>query len=391
MATYKVFDPHDIVSTPKTKSYPLWTDNPLDPDTVGEAALITFFTASADTGSFDFNYFWNVYAESEANNLNAAPQFSLAIGYTSSVNLFTTDDTLRDTRPAYAVYKQFANILTNEGSDALLTTSDGHTIGLAYFISIARDRMKDGVDPNTWQLVLSGSRLDPSFPGQISLVAKAATSVNQTVFDIVVGSVASGSEGNDYSGSAYPFGIFHADKGIFVLDAMRLHVSPSFAWPNSFTGKQQSPLACFSQSRADETDSLTMGYRPFSGSYSFFSAIRSGSFFRAKSTEIVQATHYFVRVKNFEYNSSENPTWRTGSNNEIREEFYNEPKTFITTIGLYDGDDVNVPGKLVAVAKLSKPLLKTPDSEALVRIRLDFVWFVTMIPLAHSIIQTILS
>jgi hypothetical protein len=45
----------------------------------------------------------------------------------------------------------------------------------------------------------------------------------------------------------------------------------------------------------------------------------------------------------------------------------NNPQSYITTVGLYN--DTN---DLVAVAKLSKPLLKDFTKEALIRIKLDY-------------------
>ena len=43
------------------------------------------------------------------------------------------------------------------------------------------------------------------------------------------------------------------------------------------------------------------------------------------------------------------------------------PQTYITTVGMYNDNN-----ELLAVAKLSKPLLKDFTKEALVRIKLDF-------------------
>jgi hypothetical protein len=47
--------------------------------------------------------------------------------------------------------------------------------------------------------------------------------------------------------------------------------------------------------------------------------------------------------------------------------FVNDPKVYITTVGLY-----NDQRELLAVAKLSKPLLKSFSKEALIRVKLDF-------------------
>ena len=44
-----------------------------------------------------------------------------------------------------------------------------------------------------------------------------------------------------------------------------------------------------------------------------------------------------------------------------------DPKTFITTVGLYNDDN-----ELVATAKLSKPLMKDFSREATERVKLDY-------------------
>jgi hypothetical protein len=98
-----------------------------------------------------------------------------------------------------------------------------------------------------------------------------------------------------------------------------------------------------------------------------------------RKSEYVPSRHYFVRIKNRDFNYSNNPTYvydgkeitSTGikpSAGTIRnEDFYTDPRTYITTVGLYN--DTN---ELVAVAKLSRPAVKSFDSELLVKIRLDF-------------------
>ena len=44
-----------------------------------------------------------------------------------------------------------------------------------------------------------------------------------------------------------------------------------------------------------------------------------------------------------------------------------DPKTYITTVGLY-----NNANELLAIAKLSKPILKSKAREALIKVKLDF-------------------
>jgi hypothetical protein len=89
---------------------------------------------------------------------------------------------------------------------------------------------------------------------------------------------------------------------------------------------------------------------------------------QARSSEQVKSSFYFVRVKNGEYNYSNNPSYVTGSLGELRySTFVNDPQAYITTIGLYNNNR-----ELLAVAKLSQPLLKNKTKEVLVKVKLDF-------------------
>jgi hypothetical protein len=47
--------------------------------------------------------------------------------------------------------------------------------------------------------------------------------------------------------------------------------------------------------------------------------------------------------------------------------FVGDPKSYITTVGLYNNDN-----ELLAIAKLSKPLLKSFSNEILIKVKLDF-------------------
>ena len=90
--------------------------------------------------------------------------------------------------------------------------------------------------------------------------------------------------------------------------------------------------------------------------------------FTLNSEETVTSDYVFVRARNSEFNYSENPSFISGSTGEvIYTQFIDNPQTFITTVGMYN--DAN---ELVAVAKLSRPLLKDFTKESLVRVKLDF-------------------
>jgi hypothetical protein len=91
--------------------------------------------------------------------------------------------------------------------------------------------------------------------------------------------------------------------------------------------------------------------------------------FRARSVEEIVSSHFFIRVRNQDYNYSNNPTFSQESGEFTNPDFIDDPKVFITTVGLYDDDN-----NLVSVAKLSKPVQKDFSNEALIKVKLDFVW-----------------
>jgi hypothetical protein len=99
-----------------------------------------------------------------------------------------------------------------------------------------------------------------------------------------------------------------------------------------------------------------------------YQAISGAISFTINSQETITSDYVFVRPRSAEYNYSENPSYISGSTGEILYPYFiTNPQTYITTIGLYN--DTN---ELLAVAKLSRPLLKNFTKECLIRLKLDF-------------------
>ena len=97
-------------------------------------------------------------------------------------------------------------------------------------------------------------------------------------------------------------------------------------------------------------------------------SIIQGASFKLNSQETISSDYIFVRARNSEFNYSENPSFISGSTGEvIFEQFINHPQVYATTVGMYNDSN-----ELLAVAKLSRPLLKDFTKESLVRVKLDF-------------------
>ena len=67
-------------------------------------------------------------------------------------------------------------------------------------------------------------------------------------------------------------------------------------------------------------------------------------------------------------NYSSNPSYiDEKSQIRVKNTTLDTPVTYITSIGLYSADN-----ELMAVAKLSEPIKKTPENELTFRVRLDY-------------------
>jgi hypothetical protein len=85
------------------------------------------------------------------------------------------------------------------------------------------------------------------------------------------------------------------------------------------------------------------------------------------NTVELNSTIYFCRANNNEFNYSANPTYLSSSQIRVKNTTSDNPVSYITTVGLYSSDN-----ELLAVAKLSEPLKKDPNTELTIRVRLDY-------------------
>jgi hypothetical protein len=325
--------------------------------------LTQFFTSSDQTTSTDGQFYWNVYDKIITDETSEV-QFAIAYGHkdgSGSVSLSTNPDALLPTKSTYAQYR--AMLLDNpslpfqfENSAGILTNANG-----IYVINIGRARYREEMDAGNWQLQLSGSNglfrfIDDSGKKFGDTFGKAGR-----VFKVVSGSLELGSQGeaieNSTTGSnGEGYGLFYPDRGIIVFNASAI---------GSTIGN-----VTFSHPSGSGTANLSGSLLTTSNAYNqsrLLAAIRNGGDFDARRTENVSTQHFFVRATNREFNYSNNPTYVDVNGNFTEPTFETDPRTFITTIGLYNDSN-----ELVAVAKTSQPVAKSFDKEVLVKVKLSF-------------------
>ena len=87
-----------------------------------------------------------------------------------------------------------------------------------------------------------------------------------------------------------------------------------------------------------------------------------------RDEEVTISNQYFCRIRAGEMNFSNNPTFTSGSLNEVRHTtMKGNPATYISQVQLY-----NPRGDIVAVGNLSTPLKKNFSSEATIKVKLTY-------------------
>ena len=350
MSIYKTFfvppvgssESSDILADIKdTISSGMWAE--------GSGTLTAYYTSSTQSSS-NGQYYLDVYAANPSTDSSAQPQFSIAYAHfngSGSAGAVGVDGK----RASAAVYRQLANTLLGPTETQFVFGGSGaHTTpDYVYAISIARQQLREKMDPGNWELEITGSGATT-----IKLIDDSGATTNPSVntggrvFNIYSGSIATGTAVTgtavaDQPGGAY--GLFYPDVGLIILNGPVLNASASLS-----TGV------------ASNTEGGNVG--------KFWNAI-SGSLpnkFQARREEVITSQHYFCRVPNRQFNFSANPTYTSGSDGTMAiSSMINNPKSYITQVGLYN--DAN---ELLAVAKLSKPLLKSFSREAIIKVKLDF-------------------
>jgi len=388
---YQQFSADDIVEgNPTEVTTGLWS---------GDSGSLAAFELWSDELAATNNankYYLNVYNKNPQTDSTAEVQFAAAYGHVSGSGAPTLNQQDTSLRAPLAVYLQYKNLLLTP--DDTLFTFQNHQAEHIYVLNIQRTRLKGKLDPGNFQITLAGNSgsftfIDDSLQ---TLGSRRSFSKSGRVFNLVSGSL-TGVSGSTISavtasvGAGVGFGLVYPDMGVIVLNPDAIVPTVGFL-PRSGSVGAYTDLTSGSAGEWNSTlqalytliwgDAAYNPWAPYTASlagdggtyydqYNHLGLVRSlklGGDFQARSAETVSSTHYFVRLRNKDFNYTNNPTFATGSTGKLsNEDFIKDPRVFATAIGLYNDQN-----ELLAVAKLSRALEKSFDKEALVRVRLDF-------------------
>ena len=353
--------PTDFVISSDSITAPAWSSN--------QPTLTTFFTASTvatpqiSAGAF----YLNVYqTQSTANG--AAVQFAIAYGNQKGSGSKWYNNLVPGVSPSLTTYDQYSTLVYGPQ----ISGSQGFSFGGAtlnapdiFALNIDRSRYKQSLLPGTFNLSLSSS------VGQITICDNSNDVTTVTyldcgrVFNLVSGSFGSAVSSTPIGGIAPgytasgSYGFYLPDIGTIILNPGALAL-PFVSGGVALNVDRQN----YGAISLDASASYTSANNTI-----LYQAISQSANFQLNSQETISSDYVFVRVGNGDYNYSSNPTFVTGSGtgNVLYSTMIYSPQTYITTVGLY-----NTNSELVAVAKMSVPLVKDFTKEALIRVKLDW-------------------
>ena len=357
----------------------------------GVGTLTTFHTSSVQSAT-STEYYTQVWMSASIDT-QENEMFSIAYAdVTGRGSKFVSGDIntvgLSDT-PSRAIYSQYLLSCKDEynytqfylgsaenkhlAESGLITSSGEFGIGAVdnfYALSLNRNRYGDRLDPGNFQIyvaelngrayannLFTGSNVQVSSSNKvISLIDDSVdyadslefTQKPSNVRNLVSGTLEGGIY-NDGSGKPQYYGLVFPEQGTILIDANKLNQSASF---NTVTGSNmdgQNPQKLF---------------KAMSGSF----VINQNYGFVARGVEIKNQQTIFVRVNSDEMNYTNNPTMKSNDDGKLLfDSFAHNPYAYITTVGLYNDNN-----DLLAVAKSSKPIQKSFNSEVSITVKLEY-------------------
>ncbi len=360
----------------------------------------TLLAADIYTGSLatsNEKYYFNI-TQAHPASASAETQFSVAYGNAGGSGSDTDNGDVQGATKA--IYGQWASRLLDEseisggfrissGGGGTKPTSAVLSAGVRdediYVLVGKRERYKDRINKKNWTISLSGSlamgsgsTLTLTDDSDISNGTSTVAGMRYNIVSGTYGTVAT-------EASERTFGWFYPEQGAMIFSQVEL--SASMGGPSSgsagfsasagqgdFSGTQNVTASFVKGGGALASGS--MGFAPNLDANSnprnalrFVNCLQQGSAkLRFRSEEDQVSVSYFCRVRAKDLNFSNNPTFVSGSSNEIRKkDMWGNPNVYITGIGLYGANN-----QLVAIGKLSTPLKKNFGTEETVKVKLTY-------------------
>jgi hypothetical protein len=373
--SYTTLAASDFVVSSDSVTAPAWSSN--------QPVLTTFFTASAipSTTITQGAFYLNVY-QTASNANGASIQFAIAYGNQKGSGSQWYNSLVPGYSPSLTTYKQYSTLVYGpeiSGSQGFNFGGQASNALDIFALNIDRNRYKMSLLPGTFNLTLSGSGNDRITLCDNSNNVSTVTYLDcGRVFDLVSGSYGSATNATPPGGIA-PGYTASGSYGFYLPDIGTIILNPSALALSFATGGISLPLDRNNYGASGYTLNASASYTSTNNTLLFQAISQSAILpiassnrfpgFQLNSQETVSSDYVFVRIPNSAYNYSTNPTFVTGSGSGavLYSTMIYSPQTYITTVGLYNNNN-----QLLAVAKMSTPLVKDFTKEALIRVKLDW-------------------
>lgn len=292
--------------------------------------------ANISTGSVDLGgYFQTIYDASPTSSLST-PLFDVTFGYSTGSTYNVGVTTTSSQTEKVKIYREMASLLLGNADSVfnINSTDRREAIFILFKRGIAKDEIKKG---------------------SVNIVINSAAPTQYTASDAGANATFKQSLGGDYAplkynGTGSEVGQVWYNAGIVVLH-------PDSAWGAIPVWSASMAKTLINLQSSGSINQIVDGFRTHVEQISIHNQTN------------LQSTVYFCRAYNSEFNYSSNPTF-VDSDKKIRVTSgsnVTQTRTYVTTVGFYDEND-----NLMAVAKVNKPVLKSPETEAIFKVRLDY-------------------
>jgi hypothetical protein len=333
--------PTDLVVSNDAVTAPAWTTG--NPTLLG----INGMNARASTAP---EFYTDVYAVT-GTVTSSIPQFSVSYGHISGSQATLFNPLVPSASATRTVYNQFRNLVYADENTSFNFGTGSTASPDIFVINVNRQCYKESLFPGTFNLQLSHAGNVVNLTNNSNDVTTISYLDCGRVYTVVTGSNGYRNTAADKTGTSGSYGLFLPDVGLVILNPRALFapaVSGGIALPVpnplTLTNIAPTPLVQNLLSNAIQTGSFTLN-----------------------SYETVSSDYVFVRVPNNQFNYTTNPSVISGSGALIYSTMINNPQTYVTTVGLYNDNQ-----ECLAVAKLSKPLVKDFTKESLIQIKLNW-------------------
>ena len=328
------------------------------------------------------------YLSSSANHI-----FDITVGYAPNSEFANSSNTQNTDK--INIYNQMAQVLVGHDVNGNIREFDedgnfasgGPTLSEVFFINVARLLNKDEIKKGSFEIEFgitgsgptAGADLTASFAGNnFGQRVKAADLSGSTSYLVnspageygILYATSSTSDGTTYlKNDQVPVGLIYYQAGVAVISGSIFRDSTDGGvLTSSYANGTALANVGLGNPRSPNGGAIGLDFITGSSISGSADAIRNRIYnISFNNTTELNSTIYFARASHNEFNYSSNPTYLNSSQIRVKDTTLDQPVSYITTVGLYSAAN-----ELLAVAKVSEPLKKTPDTELTLRVRLDY-------------------